>query len=93
MLKNVKMKKHWSKVTIDQLDTRGINFDESVDFKQVVRDKSPIKAVRLTFKKDRINIIDEYINMHGKEKLSEYILDKLENDKDWKSDIALQQPA
>lgn len=82
---------HWSKVKIEELDTRGIDLSSPCDFKASVRDKSPLKAVRLTFKKSRIAILDEFIKLHGKEKLSNYILDTLENDKNWKSDTTLQQ--
>jgi len=82
---------HWSKIKIEELDTRGIDLSSPCDFKESVRAKSPLKAVRLTFKKSRISILDEFIELHGKEKLSNYILDILENDKNWKSDIALQQ--
>lgn len=82
---------HWSKVKKEELDTRGIDLSSPCDFKAAVRAKSPLKAVRLTFRKDRMNILDEFIKLHGKEKLSDFILKKLEDDKSWKPNTTLQQ--
>jgi S-adenosylmethionine:tRNA-ribosyltransferase-isomerase (queuine synthetase) len=82
---------HWSRVKLNELDTRGLDLNSHCDFKKSVREKSPLKAVRLTFKKSEISILDEFIELYGKEKLSEYILRTLKNDKDWKSNNTLQQ--
>ncbi len=85
-----KIKEHWSKVKLSQLDTRGQILPSNTDFKEEVRKKSPLKVYRLTFEKADSSILDEFIEEHGKGALSKFIIKALRYGKNRESGTTLQ---